>query len=69
MPNMSYCRFQNTLTDLLDCQEALDDKDLSAEEATARERMLLLCEQITTDFADEIEDVQARRAARRRGGA
>ncbi len=27
MSNMSYCRFQNTLGDLRDCKEALDDED------------------------------------------
>jgi len=25
MANMSYCRFHNTLTDLYDCQSALED--------------------------------------------
>lgn len=37
MANMSYCRFQNTRSDLLDCFNALedDDKALSKEEARA----------------------------------
>lgn len=70
MANMSYCRFQNTLPDLRDCQEAMDDADLSPEESQARERLLLLCEQIASDFADEIEDIHASRIAlRSKGGA
>jgi hypothetical protein len=43
MPNMSYCRFQNTLSDLRDCSSNLRDGDLSREEASARRQMLQLC--------------------------
>lgn len=32
MSNMSYCRFQNTLGDLGDCYENMDDNDLSKDE-------------------------------------
>ena len=28
MSNMSYIRFENTLTDLIDCKEALDQKKI-----------------------------------------
>lgn len=40
MPNMSYCRFQNTLNDLRDCAAHFEDDDLSMEENLARARML-----------------------------
>ena len=46
MPNMSYCRFQNTVQDMQDCfyaiEEALDNDepmDLSADEQRAFQRM------------------------------
>ena len=43
MSNMSYCRFQNTLSDLRDCEENLNDSDLSKEEHNARKRLIELC--------------------------
>lgn len=49
MANMSYCRFQNTLPDLRDCFDNLDDSDLSPEEATARKGLVKLCQRIVDD--------------------
>lgn len=37
MPNMSYCRFENTYNDLCDCLAALKDEGLDGIES-ARER-------------------------------
>jgi hypothetical protein len=57
MPNMSYCRFQNTSQDLRDCvdvlQEAYDlpELDLSREELSSLKWMRELCEQ----FLEESE--------------
>ncbi len=51
MANMSYCRFENTVHDLRDCEEHIADEDLSAEEEAARKRLIKLCQKI----ADEIE--------------
>jgi hypothetical protein len=49
--NMSYCRFQNTVTDLRDCYENLNDtKDLSREEQNARQRIIKLCQQIANEY-------------------
>ena len=50
MANMSYCRFQNTLQDLRDCYENMDDTDLSDEEKRARRTLLKLCDQIVGDY-------------------
>ena len=50
MANMSYVRFENTLHDLRDCYEHMDDTDLSDEEALARRALLKLCSQITDDY-------------------
>lgn len=56
MPNMSYCRFYNTLGDLQDCYDHIDDENLSEEEAKSRARLIKLCRQIADDYADESED-------------
>ncbi len=56
MANMGYCRFQNTLQDLRDCAEHLDDDDLSEEEQRARYRMLRLCQTIMEDYESELEE-------------
>lgn len=51
MPNMSYCRFRNTRTDVDDCLEALKNDDLnSSEEISAAKEMikniLEFCEEV-----------------------
>lgn len=51
--NMSYCRFQNTLQDLIDCHENIYDADLSKEEARARKRLIEICIQIGEEFAGD----------------
>lgn len=49
--NMSYCRFQNTVTDLRDCQESLNDNDdLSIEEERAKKRLIKICKEIAEEF-------------------
>ena len=49
--NMSYCRFQNTVTDLADCLRALEEIDfniseLSEDEAKAACRLIEICQEI-----------------------
>lgn len=57
MGNMSYCRFQNTLPDLRDCYEALDDFDgLSEDERKAAVRLVKLAAKIADEFGDVAED-------------
>lgn len=51
--NMSYCRFQNTLQDLRDCQENMDDHDLSDDERRARKELIDVCWRIAQDYGDE----------------
>lgn len=55
MANMSHCRFHNTVGDLRDCYEHMDDKDVSDEEYRERQRLIRLCVQIADDYADELE--------------
>jgi hypothetical protein len=50
--NMSYCRFQNTLKDLTDCYDNLDDTDLSEEEARARYQLIELCIEIVENYGN-----------------
>jgi len=56
MANMSYCRFQNTLKDLKDCYEHIEDDNLSAPESLAQNRLITLCRQIAALFDDEAND-------------
>ena len=54
MSNMSYCRFQNTLADLRDCDDYMEETvDLSEEEKKARERLIKLCAKIAANYAEE----------------
>lgn len=59
MSNMSYCRFRNTLQDLLDCQAVMfeDSDDLSPEEERARLQLIKLCHELAQDTEDEYEEV------------
>lgn len=56
MGNMSYCRFQNTLTDLRDCKENLCEDDLSTEERRARKLLIKICREIVIEADDQIDD-------------
>ena len=54
MANMGYCRFQNTVEDLRDCEESegmYEPSVLSDEEKKARERLIALC-RIVADVDD-----------------
>ena len=49
MPNMSYCRFENTTKDMQDCINAIeegDTRDLSRYEASALREFLALADEI-----------------------
>jgi hypothetical protein len=53
MSNMGYCRFQNTMRDLADCQRHMEDGDaLSDEEKRARARLVRICSEIAVDYAE-----------------
>ena len=56
MANMSYCRFQNTYSDLCDCYENMDD-ELSEDETKYRKYIIELCKRIVDNYGDEDEDV------------
>ena len=50
MSNMSYCRFRNTLPDLQDCYDNMDETDISKEEKKAKEKLIALCISIADDY-------------------
>jgi hypothetical protein len=50
--NMSYCRFQNTLQDLIDCDENLPQGNLCNEEAQAFADLVILCKAIASKYED-----------------
>lgn len=52
MANMSYCRFQNTLADLRDCQEHLFE-ELSSAEEEARAELVRVCQEIAEMAGEE----------------
>lgn len=60
MANMSYCRFQNTYLDLIDCSNNLGDKNLSDSEKNARKNLIELCKEMVEHFEfnsfGELED-------------
>lgn len=53
MANMSYCRFQNTVEDLRDCEEYLDSNNLSESEDSARDRLIAICKRISDAYSKE----------------
>lgn len=55
MGNMSYCRFENTLSDLEDCYEHMDDNDLSKREIESRKKLIELCREIEACYMDDDE--------------
>jgi hypothetical protein len=53
MSNMSYCRFENTLPDLIDCAYHLDN-DASDREQEYRTRFIKVCVEIAIDYGHEV---------------
>ena len=54
MANMSYCKFENTYSDLNDCYRSINEDvdDLSESEAYYRKKLLELCQKML----DEVEE-------------
>jgi hypothetical protein len=49
---MSYCRFENTVSDLRDCYDNMDSNDLSRSEFYARRHLIELCMTIACEYVD-----------------
>jgi uncharacterized protein YeeX (DUF496 family) len=63
MANMSYCRFENTLNDLRDCEEALNNiydevTEMSSYEKNALVELVELCKYISDNWdVEEVQDI------------
>ena len=59
MPNMSYCRFRNTLNDLRDCLYNFTEAE-SPEEQRARKELLRICEEIVDNYGGmDLDELQS----------
>lgn len=61
MANMSYCRFENTYSDLQDCYDSLSNKsfdELSESERKYAIKLVRMCSDISDDFIDEVEEIE-----------
>lgn len=56
MSNMSYCRFENTVSDLLDCRGHINDKLTGDYEPIARQRLVELCASVLEDLGLGVAD-------------
>ena len=56
MANMSYCRFENTIRDLRDCFDNMDDNDLSKSEFKYRNMMIAMCMEIADQYEYLLDD-------------
>ena len=59
MANMEHCRFQNTLSDLRDCQDSLMDDGLVCEDDTriegaSRKLLVRLCAEIAREYEGDL---------------
>ena len=58
--NMSYCRFENTVNDMIDCINNMElDEHASDYEKRARKRFVELCAQVAEQYHEELEDEDA----------
>jgi hypothetical protein len=63
MANMSYCRFENTYRDLVDCLHALNDSgvdSLSDRELQYAKMMIQVCENIVNHYDEVLDEVEER---------
>ena len=60
MSNMSYCRWENTLSDLEDCVESFHEGVANRDEASARQRMMAVAEELLSLYRSEREMVDGK---------
>ena len=58
MANMSYCQFENTVSDLEDCWDNFD-VETSREENRARQRLIKLCHEIARNYNPSYSNIDA----------
>lgn len=52
MSNLSYCRFENTLSALQDCYDSMDD-EITGTELVMRNRLIKLCTLISAEYDED----------------
>ena len=57
---MSYCRWENTLSDLEDCVESFHEGVANRDEASARQRMMAVAEELLSLYRSEREMVDGK---------
>ena len=55
MSNMSYCRFRNTLIDLRDCKNHVDEPLDNKDEWKARQELVKVCKKMVEDYEDFVD--------------
>lgn len=56
MSNMAYCRFENTVNDLANCEDNMGETlDMSVSERHARAELIVICKRIAEEYGDEDE--------------
>ena len=60
MSNMSYCRWENTLSDLEDCVESFHEGVANRDEAHARLRMMAVAEELLALYRSDREMVDGK---------
>ena len=59
MSNMSYCRFENTASDLRDCLDHFDEeRELDKTEQAGRDEIIEMAEEIYDNYMDLHSDAQ-----------
>ena len=53
---MSYCRYENTLKDLRDCYDHMDEPIANEREERARDELVALCNLLASDYDDSYGD-------------
>jgi len=57
MPNMSYCRFENTYNDLVDCSEHIHDEASNDRDEGYRQKLVQLIMDTASDLFEANEDL------------
>jgi len=59
MANMSYCRFENTFHDLLDCLRNIDSKAETERDERFRVKMVQLLQSVNDEYnlVEEVEEI------------
>jgi len=52
MVYMSYCRFEGTYNELIECLENFEDNDISQREEDYKRMLIKLCQKISNNYED-----------------